>query len=168
MPAVRENKCGIHVIREISDLHFGRNELHGRVIGYFVDGHSGIIFYLAPDAVEEAFLQPFPGLWETGMGACAAVAFKGGTVNTGVVRGVIFPDVIRKQAVELREGMYGFYVKRVQPPFLERAEMPLDFPLAGPISYFCMKEYGPYGTADQGKLFIRVAGPIIYTMPITE
>lgn len=62
------------------------------------------------------------------MGACAAVAFKGGAVNTGVVRGVIFPDVIRKQAVELREGMDGFYVKRVQPPFLERAEMPLDFP----------------------------------------
>ena len=46
-----------------------------------------------------------------------------------MVCGIVFPDIIRKQAVELREGMDGFDVKRVQPSFLKRTEMPFDFPL---------------------------------------
>ena len=63
------------------------------------------------------------------MAACGAVAFKRDALYPGVVRGIVFADIIRKQAVELREGLDGFDVKRVQPSFLERTEMPFDFPL---------------------------------------
>ena len=78
-----------------------------------------------------------------------------------MVCGIVFPDIIRKQAVELCEGMDGFYVKRIQPPFLECTEMPLHFSLACPIPYFCMKEHSPNGAADQGKLLIRIAASIV-------
>ena len=79
-----------------------------------------------------------------------------------MVCGIVFPDIIRKQAVELREGMDGFDVKCVQPSFLERTEMPFDFPLACPIPYFCMEEHRPDGAADQGKLLICIAAPIVH------
>ena len=61
------------------------------------------------------------------MAACGAAALKRDALYPGVVRGIVSPDIIRKQAIELREGMDGFDIKCVQPPFLERAEMPFHF-----------------------------------------
>ena len=47
----RKDERGVHVIGEVSDLHFLGDELHGDVIAYAVDGDGGVFSYLAGDAV---------------------------------------------------------------------------------------------------------------------
>lgn len=46
-----KDESRVHVFREIADLHFLGDELHGDVIADTVDGDGGIFPYLAGDAV---------------------------------------------------------------------------------------------------------------------
>ena len=50
---------------------------------------GGILVYLSHDAVEEAFVQPFPGLGAAAVGAGVAVTLQGGGANAGMMGGVI-------------------------------------------------------------------------------
>ncbi len=47
----RKDKCAVHVLREVADLHVLGDELHGDIVAYTVDGDGGVFFYLAGDAV---------------------------------------------------------------------------------------------------------------------
>ena len=59
LPFIKDERR-VHVFGEVSDLHPLGDELHGDVIAFAVDGDGGILPYLAGDAVQETFLQPFP------------------------------------------------------------------------------------------------------------
>ncbi len=51
LPLVKDEGAG-HVVRQEADIHFGGDELHGDIIGDFVDGDGGVLVHLPGDAVE--------------------------------------------------------------------------------------------------------------------
>ena len=63
----KQNEGRVHVIREISDIHFGRDKLHGHIIADLVDGNGRVLTNLACDTVVKTVIQPLPGLWFAGM-----------------------------------------------------------------------------------------------------
>lgn len=63
----KQNESRDHVIREKSDIYFGRDELHGHIIADLVDGNGRVLANLACDTVIETVLQPMRRLRFTGM-----------------------------------------------------------------------------------------------------
>ena len=127
-----------HVIRQEADLHFLRDELHGDVIGHFVDGDSGVPVHFPCDAVQETFLQPFPGLRHADRGAGLLVALQGRGSDAGMDGSVVGAHVILKEPVELIQRGDGIHVQGVEPCLFQRSELPLDLGLGGSVTYFCM------------------------------
>ena len=54
----KQNESRVHVIREISDIHFGRDKLHGHIIADLVDGNGGVLANLTGNTVLKTLLQP--------------------------------------------------------------------------------------------------------------
>lgn len=63
----KQNESRVHVIREKSDIYFGRDELHGHIIADLVDGNGRVLANLACDTVIETVLQLMRRLRFTGM-----------------------------------------------------------------------------------------------------
>ena len=102
LPLIKDEGGG-HVIRQEADLHFRGDELHRDIIGHPVDGHSGILTHLPGDAVEETFLQPFPGLRHADGAAGLLVALQGSGADAGMDGCIVGAHIVLKQPVELRQ-----------------------------------------------------------------
>ncbi len=63
----KQDECRIHVIREVTDINFGRDKLHGDIIADFVNGDGGVFPYLTCNTVIKAVIQSLPGCRFTGM-----------------------------------------------------------------------------------------------------
>lgn len=122
-----EDKGGRHIIRQETDLYFRINELHRHIVGYFVDGHSCILFYFTGDTVQEAFIQPFPGLWHADGRTCLQVPFHRCGAYAGMEGGIVGTDVIPQEFIELCKGVDRIQVKPIKPGFLECSELTFDF-----------------------------------------
>jgi len=109
----RKGECRAHVFREVADLHVLGDELHGDVVAYTVDGDGGVFFYLAGDAVQEAFLEPFPRAGNPHMLLCGLIPLERGAADAGMVSGVIPADVILQDGVKFMQGMDPVKVKPV-------------------------------------------------------
>ena len=125
LPFIKDEGGG-HVIRQEADLHFGRDELHGDVIGHPVDGDGGILAYLPGDTVQEAFLQPFPGFRHADGGACLPVLFHGSGADAGMDGRIVGAHIVPEQPIELCQGGDGIQVQGIEPCLLERPELTFD------------------------------------------
>ena len=133
LPLIKDEGGG-HVVRQEADLHFRGDELHGDVIGHPVDGHGGILTHLPGNAVQEAFLQPFPGLRHADGGTCLLVALHGCGADAGMDGCIAGAHIVLKQPVELRQGGDGVHVQRIEPCLFQGSELAFNFCLRGTIT----------------------------------
>ena len=99
---VIEEDVGIlHVVRKVTDLDLGSDELLWAVIGNAVDGDAGIIVDGARDAVLEAFAEPFAGLRFLHMVLSLEITVQRGLAGSGMHGCVVLPDVGAEALVEL-------------------------------------------------------------------
>lgn len=89
-----KDKSRRHIIRQEADLHFRIDELHRHIVGYPVDRNGCVLLYLAGDAVQETFLQPFPGFWHADGRTGLKITFHRSGADPGMERSVAGTDVV--------------------------------------------------------------------------
>lgn len=57
----KKNKSRRHVVRKITDVHFGRYKLHGNIQTYVVDGNGRIFSDFTGNPVVKTVVDPFSG-----------------------------------------------------------------------------------------------------------
>lgn len=86
------------------------------------------------NAVEEAFLQPLPGLRAPDGGMGLLVALHGGRANAGMDRCIVGAHIVPEKPVELLQGGDGIQIECIEPGLLERPELALYFRFRGAVT----------------------------------
>ena len=133
LPLVKDEGAG-HVVRQEADLHFGGDELHGDIIGHFVDGDGGILVHFPGNTVQEALFQPFPGFRHADGGAGLLVPFHGRRAGAGMDGGIVGAHIVLEQPVKLCQRGDGIQIQGIEPCLLECSELAFDFCLGGTIT----------------------------------
>jgi hypothetical protein len=105
-------RCG-HIIRQVADVYFCRDELHRNIVAHAVDGDGGILAYLARDAVVKAVVQPLAGLRFPRMIFGSLVTIQRDRVDAAMKSSVVRTHIITQHFVELCKRGDGIYVERI-------------------------------------------------------
>jgi len=122
-----EDVGGGHIVRQETDLHFGRDELHGHIIIHPVNGYGCVPVDPAGNAVHEAFIQPGTGLGHACLHAGAAVPLQRDFPDAGMVSSIIGTDIIPEKPLEFFQGMDSVQVQGIKPGFLQGPPLAFDF-----------------------------------------
>ena len=79
------------------------------------------------NTVQEAFLQPFPGLRHADGGTGLLVALQGRGPDAGMDGSIVGAHVVLEQPAKLRQRGDGIQIKCIEPGLLEGPELALYF-----------------------------------------
>lgn len=159
--AIKEDAGIFHVVREVTDLDLGSDELLWAVIGNTVDGDTEIIVYGAGDAVLETFMEPFTGPGFLHMVLSPEIPVQRSLAGSGMHGCVVLPDVGTEAFVELLQRVDLREVQDIEPAHLQSSEVPLNLSLGGSVPDGRMDFHDAQGIQDVDELPVRVGAAVI-------
>lgn len=136
----KKNKSRRHVVRKITDVHFGRYKLHGNIQTYVVDGNGRIFSDFTDNPVVKTVVEPFSGKRSAWMLFRVFVTLKRRGINSSVKGCVVGMHVVPKHTVKLCQRGNRIDIQGIEPSFLHGAEVPLNFAFAGSVTDFGVKQ----------------------------